>query len=72
MTQGKVGEERIIEQWEGYTSTTCPICGYCSKKNRSGDKFECQKCGYTRNAHEVGALQIGRAYLRTEKSAERI
>jgi len=51
-----------------YTSITCPICGYRSKKNRvSRDRFECQSCGYGEEADYVSALNIAKSYGRVLK-----
>ena len=43
-----------------YTSQTCPECGYVSEDNRSkgSEIFTCQNCGLTKNADEVGAINI--------------
>jgi len=43
-----------------YTSQTCPDCGYVSEDNRSkgSEIFTCQNCGLTKNADEVGAINI--------------
>jgi transposase len=41
-----------------YTSITCPKCGYKDKKNRNGEWFKCQKCGYQTDADLAGAMNI--------------
>jgi len=43
-----------------YTSQACPDCGYVSEDNRSkgSEIFTCQNCGLTKNADEVGAINI--------------
>jgi len=64
------------------TSTTCPVCGYVDKKNRTGkEAFKCRKCGFTFNAQYVACLNLfsrsndgvvairgGRMYLTTRKA----
>jgi len=45
------------------TSITCPKCGYIDKKNRNGERFNCQNCGYQADADIVAAMNIAkRAY----------
>ncbi len=41
-----------------YTSQTCPQCGFVDNKNRNGDRFICNFCGYEDYADRVGALNI--------------
>jgi len=46
-----------------YSSQTCPTCGYVDKKNRSGDRFQCQNpdCpakGMVLDADAVGARNL--------------
>jgi transposase len=41
-----------------YTSITCPKCGYKDQKNRNGEWFKCQKCGYQTDADLAGAMNI--------------
>ena len=41
------------------TSTTCPICGYISKKNRlDKEVFEYKRCGFKFNAQYVACLNL--------------
>jgi len=48
-----------------YTSQTCPVCGYISRKNRNGDNFACKKCSFKYHADIVAAINIAiRAGLR--------
>jgi IS605 OrfB family transposase len=51
------------------TSRECPVCRFCTKKNRvSRDLFRCQRCGFSAQADYVGALNIrtnGAQELRT-------
>jgi transposase len=48
-----------------YTSQQCPVptCGHIDSRNRVGDIFKCQACGYPDNAHTVGALNIKGRFL---------
>ena len=48
-----------------YTSQQCPVptCGHTDSRNRVGDIFKCQACGYPDNAHTVGALNIKGRFL---------
>jgi predicted RNA-binding Zn-ribbon protein involved in translation (DUF1610 family) len=46
-----------------YTSITCPKCGCSNVKNRIGEWFKCQKCGYQTDADLVGAMNIARKGL---------
>jgi len=48
-----------------YTSQKCPIstCGHIDSKNRIGEVFKCQSCGYTGNADLVAALNIKERFL---------
>jgi ribosomal protein S27AE len=41
-----------------YTSQTCPRCGFLDARNRSGERFQCLKCGYAGSSDRVGALNI--------------
>ncbi|MEM4311322.1 MAG: transposase [Nitrososphaerales archaeon] len=49
-------------QWHmvspGYTSRTCPECGYQDKMNRNGEYFKCLGCGYEGDADIVGARNV--------------
>jgi len=56
---------QIVRVSSVYTSQTCPICGYISKENRSGDNFKCKKCRFEYHADVVAATNIAiRAGLR--------
>jgi predicted RNA-binding Zn-ribbon protein involved in translation (DUF1610 family) len=46
-----------------YTSISCPKCEYKDEKNRNGEWFKCQKCGYQADADIVGAMNIARKAL---------
>ena len=41
-----------------YTSQECPSCGYISRRNRTGTKFQCRSCGRKAHADWVGASGI--------------
>ncbi len=41
-----------------YSSQTCPMCGWVDAKNRRGDVFKCQKCGFAADADNVAALNL--------------
>ena len=41
-----------------YSSQHCPECGYTSRENRSGDRFECKHCGYKAHADQNGAWNL--------------
>jgi putative transposase len=44
---------------QAYTSQECPVCHEIDKRNRKSQKdFKCIKCGYSRNADYVGAVNI--------------
>lgn len=40
------------------TSQTCPSCSHVERGNRSGEKFQCLRCGYANHADIVGSLNI--------------
>ena len=46
-----------------YTSQKCSACKYVSKKNRSGSKFCCVRCGYTDHADVNAAKNIRDNYI---------
>ena len=48
----------LAYQNRAYTSQLCPNCGFVSRDNRNGEEFTCIMCGYSENAHVVGALNI--------------
>ena len=48
----------LAYQNSAYPSQLCPNCGYVSKENRHEEEFTCIKCGYSENAHVVGAMNI--------------
>lgn len=50
----------VEEHWPGYTSQTCPRCGFCHKENRRGIHFECLSCGFLSHADVVGARNVAR------------
>ncbi|WP_353928567.1 zinc ribbon domain-containing protein [Desulfofundulus kuznetsovii] len=41
-----------------YSSQTCPVCGWVDAKNRHGDVFKCQKCGFTCDADQVSGINL--------------
>jgi transposase len=41
-----------------YSSQTCPMCGWVDAKNRHGDVFKCQKCGFTCDADQVSGINL--------------
>jgi len=41
-----------------YTSQTCPNCGFVSRKNRNGIKFQCRYCGKISHADVVGGTGL--------------
>jgi IS605 OrfB family transposase len=51
---------RLVDPWN--TSRTCPSCGYVSRQNRVGERFQCGACDFVGFADHVAALNIrGRA-----------
>jgi len=46
-----------------YTSQTCPACGHIDSRNRVGEIFRCQACGYTGNADCIAAWNIRERFL---------
>jgi len=52
----------LVKVNPAYTSQTCSECGYVDKKNRKTQKsFECQNCGFERDADINAAINILRA-----------
>ena len=45
------------------TSITCPVCNLADSRNRNGEVFKCQACGYTDNADINAALNIVHRFL---------
>ena len=45
------------------TSITCSKCNHANSKNRNGELFKCQSCGYTDNADINAALNILERFL---------
>jgi Putative transposase DNA-binding domain len=41
-----------------YSSQTCPSCGYVSRNNRKGIKFQCRACGRKGHADVVGGVNL--------------
>jgi putative transposase len=41
-----------------YSSQTCPQCGFVHRRNRNGDKFQCQYCRHGDDADRVAALNL--------------
>ena len=52
-----------------YTSQRCPVCGHTDRRNRSGEKFLCQKCGYAGDADVTAAKNILERFLSGPYSA---
>lgn len=50
----------IQEVNPAYTSQQCSSCGFATKENRTGKKFQCLFCGRKLNADHNGAINIGR------------
>lgn len=48
----------LIEVNPAFTSVTCSTCGYCSKSNRDGERFQCSACGYTDHADANASKNI--------------
>ena len=46
-----------------YTSQRCSKCSHTDSKNRIGEVFKCQKCGYSGNADINAALNIKERFL---------
>ena len=47
-----------------YTSQTCRSCGHISERNRQGEIFQCEKCGFTGDADVLASLNILDRYRR--------
>jgi len=45
-----------------YSSQICLVCDFVDRKNRKGDKFECQYCRYVSHADWVAAMNLKRRY----------
>jgi IS605 OrfB family transposase len=57
-TENGLGFKEVPAAW---TSLTCPVCGNKDRENRkSQSSFVCTKCGYIRNADDVGSINIAR------------
>lgn len=41
-----------------YSSQMCPRCGFVHHKNRQGDRFQCQFCGYGGDSDRVAAMNL--------------
>ena len=52
----------VIRVDPGYTSQTCPVCGYRDKNNRDRQDhvFRCRECGYTTNDDRAAAMNLQR------------
>jgi len=48
----------LAYQNSAYTSQLCPSCGYVHRDNRHKEEFTCIMCGFSENAHVVGAWNI--------------
>jgi hypothetical protein len=53
-----IGKAPIEVVNSAYTSQTCPSCGYVSRGNRNGIKFQCGSCGRISHADVVGAMNL--------------
>lgn len=54
-----------------YTSQRCSECGHTSRGNRSGTRFECEKCGKELHADYNAAKNIGWKFVRRELNDSR-
>ncbi len=64
----RFGDSRVINDLKtkahtitvnpAYTSQECPSCGYVSRRNRHGTKFQCRSCGRVSHADVVGAINV--------------
>ena len=52
------GKAPIQEVNPAFTSQECPSCGYISKSNRFGVKFQCHCCGRISHADVVGGKNL--------------
>ena len=48
----------VLKVNPAYSSQVCPSCGYLSRKNRKGIKFQCRGCGRLGHADAVGGLNL--------------
>ena len=46
-----------------YTSQTCSCCGHVDRRNRNGEEFLCQKCGYADKADTNASKNILERFL---------
>jgi putative transposase len=53
-----------------FTSQRCNSCGYISRKNRNGSKFECDVCGHSDGADINAAKNIRDLWLEARNQAE--
>jgi putative transposase len=51
-----------------YSSQTCLPCGFVDRKNRNGDRFKCQHCGYVEHSDRVAAMNLKSRYSDREIS----
>jgi IS605 OrfB family transposase len=51
---------RLERKHPAYTSTTCPICNRCDRRNRVRDWFQCRHCGFSWDADRTAALNLKR------------
>lgn len=68
---GEEGEHGIETEQVGpeYTSRRCSHadCGFTHEDNRSGERFECCKCGYTVNADYDASKNVALRYARKRR-----
>lgn len=57
--QNSLARKAVIEKINpAYTSQMCPSCGFISKPNRNGVRFQCKSCGRKGHADCVGGRNI--------------
>ncbi|MCE7736571.1 MAG: IS200/IS605 family element transposase accessory protein TnpB [Candidatus Heimdallarchaeota archaeon] len=61
--KGKENNIEVVYVDPAYTSQRCNMCGYISKKNRSGANFSCLSCGFGLNADLNASRNIEDKYF---------
>jgi transposase len=56
----EIGGVFVWEQWPARSSMTCTACGHCDKTNRTGERFHCVSCGFTRHADILASINLAR------------
>jgi transposase len=49
-----------------YSSQVCIQCDFVDRRNRKGDKFECQHCRHVGHADEIAAMNLKNRYFDRE------